>query len=1140
MMTDTLTQIVLGNGIVSQQPDACTLEANGSDTVALVQASPILGDGELAFTLTPLNPAGKVGAVIRYMAQDNWIFIGCDKPMDPFGKSTWIWAKPCGKQGVLFKTDPLYEGKSYRVEIRFVGTVLTLSLNGYPEYHGDIPDLHTEAGAIGFRAWADEEGEEGHARLHEVNATALDDKYRSDSIVQAEDEEAAPSHTLVSDQLEVELDTAFPRVLHYRWTTNGAVLFGQEDRLLYVDLNGERYTPAVYLDSKSRTAASYQLVFASIQVEMTVSFALSGATLEMKITDIQEKGLFRIRTIAIPNHGLVSVRDTQACAHVAASEGIKGDHFAGASEWSASHAPAYRAIAIVNTNQLAASVVGNMLHNRRRLCVQTVQRNGYKRTAVWNAYWTYRGPDMEVIGEPWSKVILTDDRNSDGIVDWQDGAIATRDMLGPIPGADRMRSSYAHIVMNFASMAQFPFLRILDNIKKFYLYTDGFGQLIEVKGYQSEGHDSGHPDYGNNFNERAGGSQDLNVLAERARDFGAVIGVHINHSEAYPEARSYSSSLVTSTPGWKWLDQSYYIDREQDIRSGDFDRRLDELNEHAPHLGFVYVDTYRDEHWAAWRLAKKLHGNGWTIWTEEADALDSDAVWTHDSTGDSRISRFIRHTDKDAYAEDILLKGGYARYGDNGFMGWQRERDLKAVIRSFFTKQLPYRYLMHFAILNWKNSEEVVLEGGVSSTLEEGVAVLRRNDRVLAVGDTVFIPWDPIGETKIYHWNASGGETVWQLPDSWPVDGEVKLYQLTNVGRVFVRNVRVVSGSVAVTAEACTPYVLYKTEAPPAPKMAWSEGSPVKDMGFDSHGFEWWSKSSQTDNTDHIKIAETSYGQSYLRISGNNGADGRVYQSLSGLKKGRRYSASVWVEVSAGREAGIRIDGYGGVELIRSISRTAVVNCDVDSDKRGTHYQRLQLRFELPHSADEHVPVLLLLAEQGEPDSFVHFDDVRVREVESLNQTDHYFYEDFEHVDEGWGPFVSANPKIGKTHLAQLHEGYTEDTLAGEWSLKTMDEIPGELLRTLPSGLQFMPNRKYKVTFDYRSDNEAQYSICLRTTDGGPSNEIYAEPLRKGLHQLTAELATGPFTDYYLAIVRNDANKGSLVIDNVTVDELTE
>ncbi|SDX97742.1 endo-alpha-N-acetylgalactosaminidase family protein [Paenibacillus sp. CF384] len=1114
------------------------VEANGSDTVVLLEDSPILGDGELAFTLTPLNAAGKVGAVIRYTATDSWIFIGCDTPMDPFGRSTWIWAAPCGKQGVLFKTDPLYEGKSYRMEIRFVGTVLTLSLDGYPEYHGDIPDLQTEAGAIGFRAWGDGEGEEGHARLDEVNATVLDDKYRSDSVDDID--VAAPSWKLESDLLEVELDTSFPRVLQYRWKTNGAELFGQEDRLIYVDLNGERYIPAVYLESKSQSVASYQLVFASIEVEMTVNFYISGATLEMNITNIQENGQFRIRTIAFPDHGLVSVRDTQECAHVASSEGIKGDDFAGASEWCVSGAPAYRAVAIVNTNQLAASVIGNMLHNRRRLCVQTVQRNGYKRTAVWNAYWTYRGPDMEVIGEPWSKVVLTDDRNGDGIVDWQDGAIATRELLGPIPGSESLRNSYAHIVMNFSSMAQFPFLRVLDNIKKFYLYTDGFGQLIELKGYQSEGHDSGHPDYGNNFNERAGGAQDLNVLAERALDFGVVIGVHINHSEAYPEARSYSSSLVTSTPGWKWLDQSYYIDREQDIRSGDFDRRLDELNEHAPHLGFVYVDTYRDEHWAAWRLVKKLRGNGWTIWTEEADALDSDAVWTHDSTGNSRISRFIRHTDKDVYAEDILLKGGYARYGDNGFMGWQRERDLKAVIRSFFTKQLPYRYLMHFAIMNWKDSEEVILEGGVSSRLEEGVAVIRRSDRVIAVGDTVFIPWDPIGETKIYHWNAAGGETVWQLPDSWPVDGVVKLYRLTNLGREFVRDVRVVSGSVVVAAEACTPYVLYKSEAPPVPKMAWSEGSPVKDMGFDSHGFDWWSKSSQSGNTDHIAIAETSYGQSYLRISGNNGADGRVYQTLSGLIPGKSYSASVWVEVSEGRKAAIRIDGYGGEELTRTISRTAVVNCDVDSDKRGTYYQRLQLRFEMPHSEDERVPVLSLLAEQGEPNSFVHFDDVRVREVGSLTQTEHYFYEDFEQVDEGWGPFVSANPKIGKTHLAQLHEGYTEDTLAGEWSLKTMDELSGELLRTLPSRLEFKPNRSYKLTFDYRSEHEAQYSICVRTAYGGLLREVFTEPLQKGLNRFTAELVTGPYPDYYVAIVRNDVNKGSLVIDNVIVDELTE
>ncbi len=97
--------------------------------------------------------------------------------------------------------------------------------------------------------------------------------------------------------------------------------------------------------------------------------------------------------------------------------------------------------------------------------------------------------------------------------------------------------------MNFASGAQYPFLRQLDNIKKFYLATDGFGQMIELKGYGSEGHDSAHPDYAGHYNDRAGGLKDLQVLTRRAKDYNAHIGVHINHSESYPEAKAYDKEI---------------------------------------------------------------------------------------------------------------------------------------------------------------------------------------------------------------------------------------------------------------------------------------------------------------------------------------------------------------------------------------------------------------------------------------------------------------------------------------------------------------------------------------------------------------------------------------------------------------------
>ncbi|MDQ8738776.1 endo-alpha-N-acetylgalactosaminidase family protein [Paenibacillus sp. LHD-38] len=1146
--------VVKGSGHWKAEEEAIELKANGSDTLFVNGNSPEAADGELEFTLTPLNPTGKIGAVIRYVSPDSWVFIGCDTPMDPFGKSTWIWSLPSGEKGVLFKADPLYEGKAYRVKLRYVGSVLVVWMDGYQVYLGHIPQMKPEPGRTGFRAWASEDREqgEGFCRISAIKEKPVSDsnRYGFAAISEGEAPIAVADQQLIkSERLEVLVDSSFPRVVEYRWRETGALLYGQEKRLAYVDINGDLYEPDVSF-KRFGNKAIYQLSFPEIQVEMKVTFEVNDSVLEMSITDIRESGEFQVITIEFPRHSLVSVRSVQEGAYAACAEGIKGDHFFFVSEQEETPVHVHYSIAILNTNELAASVLNNVLLNRRRVNVQTVHKDDYMETGIWNSYWTYRGPSGEVIDEPWSKVMITPDRNGDGIVDWQDGAIALRETRTSIPGADMLRNSYAHIVMNFASMAQYPFLRILDNVKKFYLYSDGFGQMIELKGYQSEGHDSGHPDYGSSFNARAGGLTDLNLLVDRALEYHAAIGVHINHSEAYPEAKAYSNSIITTTQGWRWLDQSYYIDREKDIMSGGFDLRLDELKEKVPNLSFIYVDTYRDEHWAAYRLAKKLHGNGWTIWTEEADMLDQHAVWTHDSTGDSMISRFIHHTEKDAYEVHPLLKGGYTRAIDNGFMGWQKERDITDAIGSFFTKQLPYRYLMHFPVKKWTDTE-VILEGNVTSGLEDGENVIYRNGIKIASGDTVFIPWNPQEEVKIYHWNPAGGESTWTLPESWQgrlAEDEsgnrkavttVKLYRLTDLGRVFVDDLPIAAGTVTVNAEALTPYVIYLAEAPPLIAMNWGEGSPVRDMGFDSHGFAYWRKSSTAADTDHITIRNTSYGQTYLHISGNGGADALVSQAMSGLEFGKTYSASVWVQVSAGRQAAICVTHYGGPDVIKEIDRTAVVNWDIDSDKRGTYYQRLRLIFTMPDSGDRS-PVLCLKAGTGDEDSFVHFDDIRVREIDGSILQDrgngHYFYEDFEHVDEGWGPFVSSNGRIGRTHLSQRHAGCTNDTIGGDWSMKTMDEKSGELFRTLPSTVQFEPNQKYRISFDYKADLDGQYSAVVRAGDGGMPAELMNTALNKGLHRFAAEFTAGHGQDHYFAIVKNDDSKGMLVLDHFTVD----
>ena len=138
------------------------------------------------------------------------------------------------------------------------------------------------------------------------------------------------------------------------------------------------------------------------------------------------------------------------------------------------------------------------------------------------------------------QVVLTEDTNEDGTMDWQDGANALKTIIkDKINGGDIMADSFIHVGYNFASGAQQPFLKVADNMKRLSNLIDGFDQILVLKGYANEGHDSGHSDY-DDINHRAGDAEDMQKAAEIMQGINSIMGIHINHSESYPEAKMYN------------------------------------------------------------------------------------------------------------------------------------------------------------------------------------------------------------------------------------------------------------------------------------------------------------------------------------------------------------------------------------------------------------------------------------------------------------------------------------------------------------------------------------------------------------------------------------------------------------------------
>ena len=1081
---------------------------SGQDSLAWVDGFSAV-NSTVEFDLLPQNSSAQVGVLLRYVNENDWIYVGCDKATDHLGFAFWYVETPDGKTEIARDIAKLYARHLRRIKVNCIGRTLTVYVDGEQIAHKYIPNLPLSSGRTGFRVH-----DKGNVQISNVVCREVKEPKK-------EIAKKKSSCILSSSRMEVLLNKDFPSVQSYLWKENQSRLDGQPFDVKAIVINGDHYLPQV----TSKTEADrvlYTLKVKEIGITIKVCCQVTDNVFQLSVTGIEERDDFKVKTLAFPDHNLVSVPETVPGSCLSIADNVHKDRFYPLKEKSVDNTCQYGSILLLNSDKLVATLESNSMYTTRQFLYQSVQTPGPVVTGIWGNEWIYRGHDGEAVDLPYIKVILSDDCNQDNKVDWQDGAIALQRVYPAPFGVDRIQNSYATITMNFASCAQYPFLRQLDNIKKFYLATDGFGQMLELKGYQSEGHDSAHTDYSGNYNERAGGKDDLAFLAKEARKYNAHIGVHINHSESYPEARAFNDRIVTDMPAWSWLDQSYFLNKEADMLAGTFEERLNRLKTDVPDLSFVYLDTYREYRWLAHRTAGLFNRNGWAVWTEDADVFDKEAVWIHyNPEAKSLIHRFVHHQYRDGYAVHPALLGGYNRGAEIGFMGWQKGRDFKGVIRNFFTKQLPYRYLMHYPVLQLDTARAVLQDGLLAVGDGKNGTLIKREGQILMTGDCVFIPWNPETEEKIYHYNVRGGKTTWQLPASWKQQETVYLYELSDLGRKLAGTLPVRNGQIEIDALPDKGYVVYKKEMAPLPEMIWSEGSPVKDTGFDSQSFDYWKKQGAT---DALAVRETVYGQDYLEIKGMDAAG--VSQVVNGLIPGKEYVASVWVNVIGRKEAVLAIQSGETLSERTSISESRVMNFTDNTDRFRTTWQRLKIPFRMP--TDEKEIVLSLNGGIASEDTAaVCFDDVRLVECPQAHKTGYAYFEDFEHVDEGWGPFIACQPSAFTTHLSQKHDVYTDNTIHGNWSLATWRERNGEVYRTSPSMIRFAPGQEYEVEFDYKVDTKDVYKVVGKSLSTG--KEVFSYELNRP-GKCNVRFTTPDCTDFYIAVVKE--GNGLLVIDD--------
>ena len=1020
--------------------------------------SPKMKDLHASFDFTTnvddgMNTGGRYGFVFR----DSDFNSGFSVEVDINGK--WR-VNVNDSQKAFGKTYSLEANTTYHVNIDIVGDVVKLQFTKGNQVIDmgsvTVSDLPDTAGHFGVRSWY-------NGKVMTIDNLKLVEE-PSIPLLNADVRTAE----IKKNGLSVSIDQDFPRIISY--SLNGKTMRGQEDQIQTVVLNGEKISPSVTGEQMDESTYRYDMSFPDQQVKITARLlVLENNVVEFKVTDIKEGGDYKVRTISLGENNWAYADDKMEGASYAwtksngewhgVSEELKDDM----SEMEKGGTDG-TTMTMISGNGLAAAIENNVMSGGNKVVLEKTKKAIVKKTQIRNGEWTYRHAMSDTTEEyPWAKIVLTEDANDDGQVDWQDGAVAYRKhIMTRVYGEDDMANNMMYIAFNFASQANDPFLNTLETGKVLYNYTDGFGQMILHKGYQAEGHDDDIPSY-SNIGVRQGGAEDMRYLIREGQKYNMHVGVHLNATEYHLDANElYYNNLNGATAagyksdklsgGWDWIDTAYYVDQTKDVVYGQLQKRFTDLynltkdEETGAALDFYYIDVYTGNDYNAYKLVEFANSLGIKVGTEFSGPIEPGVTFTHWGTdlgypnkgNKSTLYRMVKN-DLDIFVGNALFKGQKIAVVDT----WgDSKTDVQQGVTVFYNEVLPTKYMQHFGVLK-SETDKITFEDGVTSTRnhETGRIELRKDGKLISSwedsGTTTdenerhegeadsLIPWtwdvstgDAVNAqngAKLYHWNTTGEATTWELTDEFKDTAAFDLYENTQQGKVKVATIANENGKLTISqAKKNTPYVLYPSTSKKVLEAAgnWGEGSPARDFAFNEEKFAdeggIWARTGDASievvpGKEDYSIEKETTNNIWNRYAQFKTEGGTLTQTMTGLEPGQDYTVGVWTQTSAGRKSSIDVT-VGGKNYNNYVT-----------GKDGTHrssfkyvsttWQRMDVEFTVPEGVT--TAKIKLTAAPGS--GTVCFDDVKVWKhittEKDVNNTDYVVYEDFENTYEGWGPF---------------------------------------------------------------------------------------------------------------------------------------
>ena len=989
------------------EKDGLTVDANGNATV------------DLTFKEESETGKSRFGVFMKFKDTDNNVFVGYDQ-------GGWFWEYKSNGSGLW------YQGGRVAAPVNGSENHLTISLKSDGQLNATNNDVKlfdtvTLPSAVNDKL-KDEKKIVLKAGTYNSSERTIVNVKTDDQEGVKNDQEAAEKEkgdtvddsnvkydTIESTVLKAVIDQAFPRIKEY--VLNSNKLPGQVQPINQVVINKHAVTPEVTYKKVNATTAEYDMKLRDeknlINADMTVRLQVVDNQLHFDVTKIvnhnqvtpgqkidDERKL--LSSISFLGNALVSVSSEQAGAKFDGATMSNNTHVSGDDHIEVTNpmkelAKGYM-YGFVSTDKLAAGVWSNSQNSYGGGSYDWTRLTAYKNTIgnanyveIHSSEWQWEKAHNGVVFPaytqelPSAKVVITEDANADHKVDWQDGAIAYRSIMNNPQGWEKVKDITAYrIAMNFGSQAQNPFLMTLDGIKKINLHTDGLGQGVLLKGYGSEGHDSGHLNYAD-IGKRIGGVEDFKTLIEKAKKYGAHLGIHVNASETYPESKYFNEDILRKNAdgsysyGWNWLDQGINIDAGYDLAHGRLARWEELKKELGEGLDFIYVDVWGNGQsgdngaWATHVIAKEINKQGWRFAIEWGHGGEYDSTfqhWAADLTYggytnkgiNSAITRFIRNHQKDSWVGDYRSYGGAADYPLLGgysmkdFEGWQGRSDYNGYVTNLFAHDVMTKYFQHFTVSKWEDGKPVTMTDNGSTykwtpemkvelvdAANNKVVVTRKsndvnspqyrerivtlNDRVIQDGSAYLTPWN---------WDANGNklesdkEKMYYFnteagATTWTLpsdwaNGKVYLYKLTDQGKTEEKEVAVKDGKITLDLTANQPYVLYRSKQT-NPEMSWSEGMHIYDQGFNSESLDHWKISGDASKAEIVK---SQGANQMLRIQGNK-EKVSLTQKLTGLKPNTKYAVYVGVDNRSNAKASITVN-TGEKEVTNYTNKSLALN----------------------------------------------------------------------------------------------------------------------------------------------------------------------------------------------------------------------